>query len=272
MGAPLTRFLDALVRYAHGGGGTILSDLVDFGAAVSSHWFALMGGGLMLAIGLYERFKRNAPIRIWLVLMSGFVLFATFEAWRSERRRADTRVSDAESRVTSMEKEVGSLRSSLTEKSRQIADLQGIALRRDPILIPPPNVSVFRGGGPLPTYPLCPSASFLAWEFPEWGSPSDCNEVGLAWNDIDENVHAYAVVVTRTSERGKWVQVRIWNETDNVLAVEGPRSTEADFDKLGQRLRLRIPPLDHAASYRMELRNVAGGGVSASGHVALVRQ
>ena len=64
---------------------TMLNDAVAFLSALRDQWLMLMGGAMMLALTLYERFRRNAPGRLWLVLMTAFLMWAAFGAWREER-------------------------------------------------------------------------------------------------------------------------------------------------------------------------------------------
>jgi hypothetical protein len=38
----------------------------SFLTALAEHWVALMGGFIMLSVSLYERFRKEAPTRVWL--------------------------------------------------------------------------------------------------------------------------------------------------------------------------------------------------------------
>jgi hypothetical protein len=70
----------------------------DFLAAILGHWVSLMSGGIVIvALLLWERFRKNAPRIVWVIIVCLFLGVASFQAWNDEHTnvtKADGTIRD----------------------------------------------------------------------------------------------------------------------------------------------------------------------------------
>jgi hypothetical protein len=251
----------------------------DYVIRLSNAWFLVATAALSIneIAGKFAGWSWSWPRQHRFKAAVAVLMVAQIGAYKSTRDELAGKVSAATSRATAAEARVAKsdavideLRKQLSQREAETTTLRDQLANRQPLVIPAPNVN-FGANGPLPIYSFCENPGLIMDSFDEWKAFPTCRDVPLPWDEMSD-VDVVAEISTRTAEKGRWVQARIWNVTSKTVVVEGTPSTAADYDAGGQRIRLPIPPLREPATYRLEMRNVPGGGGVAYGVLVLSRR